>query len=148
MTLSEQIMEDLKTAMKEHDKTALSTIRMIKAALMNAKIKLGRDLTADDELSVLSTEVKQRKESIAEFSKAGRQDLVDATQAELKIVQRYLPKPLTKDELTALIEKTIKDIDAQGKQDFGKVMKTLMPQVKGRADGKTVSGMVGKLLNK
>ncbi|MCH3904428.1 MAG: GatB/YqeY domain-containing protein [Lactobacillus sp.] len=148
MTLSQQIMEDMKTAMKQHDKTALNTIRLIKAALMNAKIKLGRDLTADDELSVLSTEVKQRKESIAEFAKAGRQDLVDSTQAELKIVQRYLPKPLTKDELTKLVEDAIKAVDAKGKQDFGKVMKAIMPKVKGRADGKTVSGLVGKLLNK
>lgn len=148
MTLTQQINEDLKAAMKAHDKDKLNTIRMIKAALMNAKIKLGRDLSQDDELGVLSTEVKQRKESIAEFAKAGRQDLVDSTKAELKIVQAYLPQPLTKAELTKLVEQTIQEVGAEGKKDFGKVMKSLMPKIKGRADGKTAAGLVGQALSK
>lgn len=147
MSLSAQIMTDMKTAMKKRDKTRLDTVRMIKAALMNEKIKLGHELSADEELTVLNREKKQRQESIAEFSKANRTDLVAQTKKELAIVESYLPKPLTKDELEQVVVKTIAEVGAKSKSDFGKVMKTLMPKVKGRADGKTASALVRNHLN-
>lgn len=140
-------MADLKQAMKDKNKVKLDTVRMIKAALMNEKIKLGHDLNKDEELTVLNREKKQREESIAEFSKAGRQDLVDETKKELAVVENYLPKPLSETELEQKVTETIEEVGVKGKSDFGKVMKALMPKVKGRADGKQASALVRKHLN-
>ena len=119
MSLSDQIMADMKSAMKNHDKTTLNTVRMIKSALMNEKIKAGHDLTPDEELTVLNREKKQREESIDEFIKANR----DA------------------------VKEAIDEVGAKGKSDFGKVMKALMPKIKGRADGKAASQAVRDQLN-
>ena len=142
MNLSDKITADLKEAMKEKDKIKLNTVRMIKAALMNEKIKLGHELNADEELTVLNREKKQREESIEDFTKANRKDLVDTTKKELAVVENYLPKQLSKDELNKIVVDKIKEVDATGKSDFGKVMKTLMPKIKGRADGKEASTLV------
>lgn len=142
MSLSDKIMADMKTAMKNHDKTALNTIRMIKSALMNEKIKLGHDLTPDEELTVLNREKKQREEAIEEFAKAKRNDLVEETKKELAVVEKYMPKQISKDELEAAVKETIDEVGAKGKSDFGKVMKALMPKIKGRADGKAASQAV------
>ena len=142
MSLSDKIMADMKTAMKNHDKTALNTIRMIKSALMNEKIKLGHDLTPDEELTVLNREKKQREEAIEEFAKAKRNDLVEETKKELAVVEKYMPKQMSKDELGAAVKETIDEVGAKGKSDFGKVMKALMPKIKGRADGKAASQAV------
>ena len=142
MSLSDKIMADMKTAMKNHDKTARNTIRMIKSALMNEKIKLGHDLTPDEELTVLNREKKQREEAIEEFAKAKRNDLVEETKKELAVVEKYMPKQMSKDELEAAVKETIDEVGAKGKSDFGKVMKALMPKIKGRADGKAASQAV------
>ncbi|APT17825.1 GatB YqeY domain protein [Amylolactobacillus amylotrophicus DSM 20534] len=141
--LNEQIMNDLKTAMKAHDKVALDTIRMIKSALANKKIELGHDLTEEEEVAVLSTEMKQRRDSLAEFEKGNRTDLVEKVQEEMKIVERYLPAQMSAEEVGKLIDSVIEETGATGKADFGKVMKTLMPKVKGKADG----GLVNQLVN-
>ena len=146
MCLSEQIMSDMKDAMKARDKVKLNTVRMIKAALMNEKIKAGHDLTADEELTVLSREKKQREESIAEFTKANRDDLVAETKQELAIVENYLPKQMTDEELKQAVSQAISETEAKGKSDFGKVMKALMPKIKGKADGKAASNAVRKQL--
>ena len=146
MSLSEQIMSDMKDAMKARDKVKLNTVRMIKAALMNEKIKAGHDLTADEELTVLSREKKQREESIAEFTKANRDDLVAETKQELAIVENYLPKQMTDEELKQAVSQAISETEAKGKSDFGKVMKALMPKIKGKADGKAASNAVRKQL--
>ena len=147
MSLSEQIMSDMKDAMKARDKVKLNTVRMIKAALMNEKIKAGHDLTADEELTVLSREKKQREESIAEFTKANRDDLVAETKQELAIVENYLPKQMTDEELKQAVSQAISETEAKGKSDFGKVMKALMPKIKGKADGKAASNAVRKQLS-
>ncbi|WP_338206469.1 GatB/YqeY domain-containing protein [Lactobacillus juensis] len=147
MSLSEQIMSDMKEAMKARDKVRLNTVRMIKSALMNEKIKAGHDLTAEEELTVLSREKKQREESIAEFTKADRKDLADETKQELTIVESYLPKQMTPEELDQAVSSAIAEVNAQGKSDFGKVMKVLMPKIKGKADGKEASAVVRKQLN-
>ena len=147
MSLSEQIMSDMKDAMKARDKVKLNTVRMIKSALMNEKIKAGHDLTANEELTVLSREKKQREESIAEFTKANRDDLVGETKQELAIVENYLPKQMTDEELNQAVSQAISETEAKGKSDFGKVMKALMPKIKGKADGKAASNAVRKQLS-
>ena len=146
MSLSEQIMSDMKEAMKARDKVRLNTVRMIKSALMNEKIKAGHDLTAEEELTVLSREKKQREESIEEFTKANRKDLADETKQELAIVESYLPKQMTQEEVNQAVSSAIAEANAQGKSDFGKVMKVLMPKIKGKADGKAASDVVRKQL--
>lgn len=147
MSLSDQIMSDMKQAMKDKDKIRLNTVRMIKSALMNEKIKLGHDLNPDEELTVLNREKKQREESIDEFVKAKRDDLIDSTKKELEVVESYMPKQLSKDELDKIISETVEEVGAKGKSDFGKVMKALMPKIKGRADGKQASELVRNYLN-
>ena len=142
MSLSEQIMSDMKEAMKARDKVKLNTVRMIKSALMNEKIKAGHDLTPEEELTVLSREKKQREESIKEFAKANRNDLVAETKQELTIVEDYLPKQLSKEELNEAAASAIAEVNAHDKSDFGKVMKVLMPKIKGKADGKAASAAV------
>ena len=146
LSLSEQIMSDMKEAMKARNKVRLNTVRMIKSALMNEKIKAGHDLTAEEELTVLSREKKQREESIDEFTKADRKDLADETKQELAIVESYLPKQMTEEELNQAVSSAIAEVNAQGKSDFGKVMKVLMPKIKGKADGKAASDVVRKQL--
>lgn len=146
LSLSEQIMSDMKEAMKARDKVRLNTVRMIKSALMNEKIKAGHDLTAEEELTVLSREKKQREESIEEFTKANRKDLADETKQELAIVESYLPKQMTQEELSQAVSSAIAEVNAKGKSDFGKVMKVLMPKIKGKADGKAASDVVRKQL--
>ena len=136
----------MKEAMKARDKVRLNTVRMIKSALMNEKIKAGHDLTVEEELTVLSREKKQREESIDEFTKANRKDLADETKQELAIVESYLPKQMTEEELNQAVSSAIAEVNAQGKSDFGKVMKVLMPKIKGKADGKAASNAVRKQL--
>ena len=143
MSLNDTLMQDMKAAMKAKDKEALTTIRSLKAAVMNYKIKVGHDLTSDDELTVLSSALKQRKESLEEFSKAGRDDLIDQTKKEMQLIEKYMPKQMSKEEL----EETIKEVGASSKKDFGKVMQALMLKIKGKADGKAASSIVGKKLN-
>lgn len=147
MNLSEQIASDLKDSMKARDKVKLNTVRMIKSALMNEKIKVGHELSSDEELTVLNREKKQREESIAEFTHANRNDLADETKQELKIVESYLPKQLSAEELKEIVADTIKEVGATGKSDFGKVMKAIMPKIKGKADGKAASATVRNQLN-
>ena len=139
MSLNDTLMQDMKTAMKAKDKEALTTIRSLKAAVMNYKIKVGHDLTSDDELTVLSSALKQRQESLEEFTKAGRDDLINQTKNEMKLIEEYMPKQMSKEELEATVEETIKEVGASSKKDFGKVMQTLMPKIKGKADGKAAN---------
>ncbi|KRN29527.1 hypothetical protein IV38_GL000412 [Lactobacillus selangorensis] len=147
MSLQDSLNSDLKTAMKAHDKATLSTVRMLKSSLQNEQIKLGHDLTPDEELSLLSRELKQRKDSEAEFKEAGRDDLADSTATEIKVVERYMPKPLTADELNKIVQDTIQETGATSSKDFGQVMKAVMPKVTGRANGKQVSAAVKTALN-
>ncbi|WP_261805629.1 GatB/YqeY domain-containing protein [Lapidilactobacillus luobeiensis] len=151
MDLTTQLTNDLKTAMKAHDKTKLNVVRMIKSSLMNAKIKkesLQATLTREEELAVLSTELKQRQDSLAEFEKAGRDDLAAETKAEIAIVQTYLPAPLSDAELGEAVSAAINETGATSMKDMGAVMKALMPKVKGRADGGKVNQLVKTALMK
>ncbi|MDB1552817.1 GatB/YqeY domain-containing protein [Latilactobacillus sakei] len=147
MSLLEQLSSDLKTAMKAKDKLRLTVIRSLKTALTNAKISAGQDLSSDEELSVLSSQVKQRKDSLAEFEKGDRADLAEQTKAEIEIVQAYLPEQLDEAAVIVIVDEAMQATGAIGKADFGKVMQYVMPKVKGRADGAMVNQVVKSKLS-
>ena len=146
MSLLQKLDDDLKSAMKASDKLKVSTIRMVKASLKNKQIEKREELSEDDIVSILSTLSKQRKESIEHFSNAGRDDLADNERQELEILQGYMPNQLTPEELDKIISESIRETAAQGVKDMGKVMRIVMPRVKGAADGKTVNQRVKCLL--
>lgn len=148
MSLETQLNTDLKTAMKAHDKLSLNVIRMMKAALTNEKVKQGHDLSDDEELTIVSRELKQRKESMEEFAKGNRDDLVAGVKAEIAIVEKYAPKQLSADEISKIVADGIAKVSASGMGDFGKVMGVVMPQVKGKADGGLVNQTVKAQLSK
>lgn len=148
MSLLERLNEDMKQAMKNKEKEKLSVIRMLKAAMQNEAIKLGRQtLSEEEELTVLSREVKQRKDSLHEFQKANRDDLAEKVQNELAFVDIYMPEQLTDEEVEALVKQAISESGASSKVDMGKVMGILMPKVKGKADGTLVSKLVQRHLS-
>ncbi len=138
----------MKQAMKNKDKEKLSVIRMVKASLQNESIKLGKsELSEDEDLSILSRELKQRKDSLQEFKSAGRDDLVEKLEMEIKIIQEYMPEQLSDEELSAIVQETIQETGASSKKDMGKVMSAIMPKVKGKADGSTINKLVQEFLN-
>ncbi len=137
----------MKVAMKNKEKHKLSVIRMVKSSLQNESIKLGHELTEEEELTVLTREVKQRKDSLLEFEKAGRSDLVQNLDEELSILSVYLPKQLSEDEVEQIVQEVISETGASSKKDMGKVMGALMPRVKGKADGGLVNRLVQKNLS-
>lgn len=147
MSLLEQLNSDLKTAMKAKDKLRLAVIRSLKTALTNAKISAGQDLSSDEELSVLSSQLKQRKDSLAEFEKGDRADLAEQTKAEIEIVQAYLPEQLDEAAVVTIVDEAMQATGATSKADFGKVMQYVMPKVKGRADGAMVNQVVKSKLS-
>ncbi|PLS01197.1 GatB/YqeY domain-containing protein [Neobacillus cucumis] len=148
MSLLERLNNDMKQAMKNKEKDKLSVIRMVKASIQNEAIKLStQELSEDAELTVLSREVKQRKDSLHEFDKAGRQDLVDKLRTELEILDLYLPKQLSEEELSEIVKETIAEVGATSKAEMGKVMAAIMPKVKGKADGSLVNKFVQQHLS-
>jgi len=136
----------MKEAMRTKDKFRLSVIRMLRAAVKNAEIERKKQLDDREIEDILSRELKQRKDALAEFEKAGRQDLVDQTNAEIAVISDYLPEPLSEAQIAELVEQAIRETGASGRADMGKVMAVLMPKVKGRADGKTVNRIVQERL--
>ncbi|PZD93940.1 GatB/YqeY domain-containing protein [Paenibacillus sambharensis] len=146
MNLTERLNDDMKQAMKSKDKFKLSTIRMIRSTIKNQEIELKRDLDDNEVLDILSREIKQRKDSLQEFEKAGRNDLAEHVAAEIDIISEYLPEQLTEEEVKEIVKQTIQETGASSKADMGKVMAALMPKVKGRADGKLVNQLVQQFL--
>ncbi len=142
MSLKEKITEDMKAAMKEGDKVKLNLIRMLRSEIKYKEIDIGSELDDDGTVDVLCSAVKKRKESIEEFEKGGREDLVAREEKELKIIYGYLPQQLSEDELLKLIDDSIAEVEAQSPKDIGKVMRAIMPKVKGKAEGKKVNQMV------
>jgi len=142
MNLKEKITEDMKVAMKGGDKLRLSLIRMLKSEIRYKEIEKGEELTDDGVIAVLSSALKKRKEAIEEFKKGGREDLVAQEETELKIILSYLPEQLTEEDILKLVDESIEEAEAQTSKDVGKVMKVIMPKVKGRADGRKVNQMV------
>jgi uncharacterized protein len=148
MDVKIKLDEEMVAAAKAQDKIRLSAIRMIKAALHNKEISLMRPLNEDEVLQVLSSMIKQRKDSIEQFAKGGRTDLVEKEEAELKVVQEFMPAQMSEDEVDALIKKTIEEAGAVSIKDMGKVMKLLMPKLAGMADGKITGEKVKAFLSK
>ncbi|GIP51688.1 MULTISPECIES: GatB/YqeY domain-containing protein [Paenibacillus] len=146
MNLSERLNEDMKQAMKSQDKFKLSTIRMVRATIKNLEIDLKRPLDDNEVLDILSREIKQRKDALQEFEKAGRDDLAANVKAEAEIIAKYLPEQLSEEEIKVIVQQTIQETGATSKAEIGKVMSALMPKVKGRADGKLVNQAVQQLL--
>jgi len=146
MSLYQDIESQLKDAMRSQDKDRLMALRNIKSVLKNKAIDARRDLNDDEVIQSLSTLAKQRKESIEAFRSGGREDLVAKEEAELKVIEGFLPQQLSPEELEKLIREAIAETQAQGAKDMGKVMKALQPKVTGRADGKAVSERVKSLL--
>lgn len=148
MSLLDRLNHDMKQAMRNKEKDKLSVIRMLKSALQNEEYALRVDeLSEAEELTVLSRELKQRKDSLQEFSKAGRDDLVEKVQSEIKYVEVYMPQQLTSEEVEQIVLETIQSVGAVSKADMGKVMGSLMPKVKGRADGSLVNKLVQQHLS-
>ncbi|WP_000054563.1 GatB/YqeY domain-containing protein, partial [Bacillus cereus] len=146
MSLLGRLNDDMKQAMKNKQKEKLTVIRMVKAALQNEGIKLQHTLTEEEEITVLAREVKQYKDSLLEFKKAGREDLVNKLQSEIQILSAYLPEQLTEEELVDVIKQVISEVGATSKADMGKVMTAVMPKVKGKTDGSLVNKLVIQLL--
>ena len=149
MTLKNQLNDDLKAAMRRGDDVRKSVIRLLRAAIHNEEKPGTREpieLDDDGVIAVLGRQAKQRRDSIEAFRQGGRQDLVDKEEAELAIITEYLPEQMTEGEVRALATAAIENVGASGPQEMGKVMGSLMPQVKGKADGKMVSGIVTELL--
>jgi hypothetical protein len=146
MSLKDKLIEDLKQAIRQRDEYRRSTLRLVMAAIKNAEIEKRRGLDEGELLTIIAKEAKQRRESIAEFEKGGRQDLVDQEKAELEVLLAYLPKQLSREEIEAKARQTIEEVGATSLAQMGQVMRRLMPQMKGKADGKLVSQVVRELL--
>ncbi len=149
MSLQERLFEEMKQAMKSGNPVRLSVIRMLRASIKNKEIERGknRSLTETDLVGVVVSAAKQRKEAIEQYTKGGRADLAQKEQGELDILQDFLPKPLSPQELETKIKEAIQTTRASGMRDMGKVMQTLIPQVMGRADTAQVSQKVKELLS-
>lgn len=146
MSLSERLAEDLKDAMRRGDQTARETIRLLRAALKNAEIEQRGALPPEAEVAAVQREIKRRREAIEAYGRAGRADRAAQEEAELAVLQRYLPPMLSPEEIAAAAREVIAAVGAQGPRDLGKVMGPLMASLRGRADGATVNRVVRDLL--
>jgi len=142
MGLREKIDADVKVALKTGAKDKVSTLRMLNAALKNKQIDKRRPLTEEEVVETVRSLIKQRKDSIEQFAKGGRQDLVEKETAEAAVLETYLPQQLSREEVEGMVREAIEQTGAQGSRDMGKVMKALIPLIGGRADGKLVSELV------
>ncbi len=140
--LKEKLMEDLKDAMKNHDEVKKNTVTMIRAAIKQIEVDKRVELDDNEVTEIISKEAKKRKDALAEFEKAGREDLIAQTNEELAIIKTYLPEELSAEELTKIIEDTIKEVGAETMKDMGKVMQAVKVKTAGRADGKTINEIV------
>jgi uncharacterized protein YqeY len=139
-------MADLKGALRDKDEVRKNALRMALAALKNARVDKNADLTEDEVFAVLAKEVKQRRETVEEFEKVGRDDVVAAESAAIEILQSYLPQALSEDEIVDMVREAIVETGASSPKQMGQVMRVLMPRVRGRADGRQVNEVVRRLL--
>jgi len=146
MSLLEKISEELKKALKERDQITVSTLRLLKASIKNTEIKEKRPLEEEEILSIIISSIKQRKEAITFFSKAKRNDLIEKEKRELEVLQRFLPPTLSQEELEREVRQAIRETGATSRKDIGKVMRLLMPRLRGRVEGSRVNQMVTTLL--
>jgi uncharacterized protein YqeY len=148
MSLKDKLQQDMKTAMKARDELKTSTIRLAISAVRNTEIDKGHELSDDEVLEVLAKEAKMRREAVEGAEKAGRLEVAERENKELDILTEYLPKQLSADEITEIVEQVVAETGATSMSDRGKVMSALMPRIKGRADGKLASQIVEQILRK
>jgi uncharacterized protein YqeY len=146
MNLKDRLTEDLRQSMRQGDERRKSTIRLVRAAIINAEIEQGEDLGEDEVLAIIAKQAKQRRESVAEFAKGGRQDLVDQEEEELQILLSYLPAQMSRDEIEVAAQQVIAEVGATSMAQMGEVMRQLMSQLKGKADGSLVNQVVREIL--
>jgi len=148
MTLEEKLCADIKDSMKKKEMEKLNTLRLVKAAMENFKIQKNTEKLSDEQvLEIITKQVKQRRESYESFQKAGREELASKENAEIKLLSVYLPEPLSDEAIQAEVKTAISSTSASVKADAGKVMKAVMPKLKGKADGKRINAIVMSLLH-
>lgn len=145
--MKERILEDLKTAMKNQDKETLAVIRMVKGAISLEEINTKKELTDDDIITIIAKQIKTRKESVVEFEKGNRQDLVEKTNKEIEILNQYMPEQLSEEEVISTINQIFETVKPLGISDMGKVMKEASNLLKGKADMSFVSRIIKEKLN-
>ncbi len=148
MSLKDKLMEDLKSAMRNKDRLKKDTITMVRAAIKQREVDERIELTDQDVLDILTKQLKEKRSSIEEFKKGNRDDLIDQTNDEIKILLEYLPQQLTEEELIDIVQRVIDENNISSPKDMGILMKNVMPKIKGRADGKMVSKVAQNLLSK
>ena len=147
MSLVEQINEDVKTAMKNQDKEKLNVIRMVKSALQMAKINLKHDLSDEEAIDVIEKQIKMRNDSVEEFSRAGREDLVAQYTSEIDILKTYMPEQLSKEDVEKIINNAFDEVNPTSPKQMGLIMKNVTPKVKGRYDMKEISNIIKEKLS-
>ena len=147
MSLKDKLMEELKSSMKNKDTVRKNTVTMVRAAIKQREVDERIELGDEEVLEIISKQLKEKKMAIEEFRKGNRQDLVDLTEAEMSILLEYLPKQLSEEEVEQIVRETIDEIGATSLKEIGIIMKTVMPKVKGRADGNMINQAVRKILN-
>jgi len=145
--MKDRIAKDIVTAMKDKDKVALETLRMVKGAIQMEEIKVKKELTDDELAVVIGKQIKTRKESIVEFEKGNREDLIEKTNAEIAVLEKYMPEQLSEEEIVKVTENAIAEVNASMPSDMGKVMGKVTPLLKGKADMGLVSKLVKEKLN-
>ena len=146
MSLKERLLEDMKVAMRDKDVIKKNTVQMARSAVL--QVEKDSRITLDDDgvLDVIVKEVKKRRDSLPEFEKSGRQELIDNLKTEIEVLMQYLPKQLTEEELEVIVRQAVQDTGASSAKDMGRIMQEVMPKVKGRADGRMINQIVKKIL--
>ncbi len=147
MSLKDKLMEEFKSSMRNKDTIRKNTVTMVRAAIKQREVDERIELGDEEVLEIISKQLKEKKIAIEEFRKGNRQDLVDLTEAEMSILLEYLPKQLSEEEVEQIVRETIDEIGATSLKEIGTIMKTVMPKVKGRADGNMINQAVRKILN-
>jgi uncharacterized protein YqeY len=148
MSLEERLVEEMKQAMKCNDKLRLSTIRMIRSAVKNKEIELRKKLEDEEIVRVIQVMVRKGEESVEQFQTGGRTDLVEKEKREIEILKSFLPQPLGQEEILQIIDQSIQETQASSPKDIGKVMKSVMPKIGGKADGKLINQLVKERLSR
>jgi len=146
MSIQSTIEADYKKVFKANDRSVVSALRMLKSAIKNREIEIGREMTDEETVEIIARELKRRNDASTQYTKAGRNDLAAHEQDDVTVYRRYLPAPLSDGELTALITETVTSLGAKDPSSIGKVMGAVMPKVKGRADGNAVQAIVRRVL--
>ncbi len=146
MALKIQLLQDMKTAMKEKDALRKNTIQLVRSAILQEEKDKQIELTEDAVIQIIASQVKKRKSSLPEFEKSGRMDMVEDLKKEIEVLMAYLPEQLSDEELAGIVQEAIEYVGAESMKDMGKVMSTIIPKVQGRADNKKVSELIRNIL--